>query len=381
MPSKIKLSNINFTSVKVSEHNEWTFAEISDSLGSIGLVEITCGKDINNVVSRLSQIVKSLKGKEISKESQISKLLGLKIGQLSSDRVLAISVSALRTAVTILKALYKNVSLTRALGGKVQQSVPLYANINRALFDKERTPKNFAMIAERAAREGFSMIKCAPFDEVIQSMDNRTFLENSQPGLMRIAAIREAVGFDIKLLIDCHSRFNAKTAPIIAEELNKMNVYWFEEPLQPTTAAEKLTGMAKKVTIPIAGGERGYGENFFSNLLKRKAVKIIMPDVKYCGGAREALEACQSAPKLDGFASLHNPSGPVSQLISAHVTAALMPEIIPLEYPVFEVSWRSEVLLPFEEVKNGRFWLSKNSGLGAKLNYKIVKKYGKQWRD
>ncbi len=130
--------------------------------------------------------------------------------------------------------------------------------------------------------------------------------------------------------------------------------------------------------MPIAGGESGYGEEFFAELIEGGAVSIIMPDVKYCGGVAEAFRAGRAAMRAGQSVSLHSPSGPVSSLAGAQVTAA-MPGAMPLEYAVHEASWRAELLVPTERVADGRMWLPGGPGLGAALNPGVVARYGRRW--
>lgn len=269
--------------------------------------------------------------------------------------------------------------MTETLGGAPQQSVTLYANINRHLLTRERTPQAFAGAAELAVKRGFTSIKCAPFDEIRPPSSPGEILEVARTGIERVAAIREAVGPDIRVLVDCHSRFEAHTAPIVAAELAKHNIGWFEEPVPPTEDAEGLAGVAQKVTMPVAGGESGYGEGFFAGLIERRAVSIIMPDIKYCGGVGVACRAGRAAVKAGGQASLHSPSGPISLLASAHATAA-MDGTMPLEHAVYEADWRAELVTPHERVEGGRLWFPGGIGLGARLNNEQVRRYGRRWK-
>ena len=199
------------------------------------------------------------------------------------------------------------VSLTEALGGEPQDSVPLYANINRGLFGPRRAPADFVRAAERAVREGFRAVKCAPFDEM--SPGDR--VGRARPGIRRVAAVREAVGPDVTLLVDCHSRFDVESAVIVAEELAELGVGWFEEPVQPTEDPEGMARIAARVPIAVAGGEKGYGEELFADLGDRVAVRVIMPDVKHCGGVAAAARSGRAAIDAGGGVSLHSPSGAV----------------------------------------------------------------------
>ena len=271
-------------------------------------------------------------------------------------------------------------SLTEALGGEPRDSIPLYANINRGLFATQRTPADFAAAAERAVREGFRAVKCAPFDEVSPRSGTDEAVRLARPGMRRAAAVRGAIGPDVRLLIDCHSRFDIESAVIVADELAALGIDWFEEPVQPTEDPEGMAEIAARVPMPVAGGEDGYGEDMFADLIEREAARVIMPDVKHCGGAAVAARSGIAAIEAGGGVSLHSPSGPVSLLASGHVTAA-MPGAMPLEHAVYEADCRADLLSPRERVEGGRLWLPGGPGLGAGLSWQMAQKSGRVWGD
>ena len=203
-------------------------------------------------------------------------------------------------------------------------------------------------------------------------------LDEAAPGLARVAAVRDAIGPDATLLVDCHSRFERDTAPLIVDELRKLNVGWFEEPVQPTADAEVLAEIARWAPMPVAGGESGYGVEFFDEILDSEAVSVIMPDVKHCGGVGEAVRCGRSAVgKGHGF-SIHSPAGPISLLGSGHATAAVS-GAMRLEHAVYEADWRADLIAPTERVEDGRLWLPGGVGLGATLNWDIVQRFGRVW--
>ena len=287
---------------------------------------------------------------------------------------MATAVSALRTGVSIIQSLNDGVSLTEALGGEPQASVPLYANINRGLFGTPRTPADFARAAERAVREGFSAVKCAPFDEMSPGDE----VGRARPGIRRVAAVRDAVGPDVTLLVDCHSRFDIESAVIVADELAELGVGWFEEPVQPMEDPAGMARIAARVPMPVAGGEKGYGEELFADLVCKGAVSVIMPDVKHCGGVAAAARAGRAAIDAGGGVSLHSPSGPVSLLASGHVTAS-MPGAMPLEHAVYEAEWRADLLSPPERIEDGRLHLTPGARLGAELDWHEILRRGRIW--
>ena len=311
----------------------------------------------------------------IGEEADVPRLLGLDERRLRQDLAIATAVSALRTGVSVIQSVKDGVSLTEALGGYPQDSVPLYANINRGLFST-RTPADFAKAAERAVRGGFRAVKCAPFDE----MGPGDEVGRARPGIRRAAAVRDAVGPDVNLLVDCHSRFDVETAVIVADELAELGVGWYEEPVQPMEDPEGMARIAARVPMAVAGGEKGYGEELFADLVDRVAVRVIMPDVKHCGGVAAAARSGRAAIDAGGGVSLHSPSGPVSLLASGHVTAS-MPGAMPLEHAVYEVDWRVDLLNPPERIEDGRLHLDPSAGLGAELNWELMGRRGRVWGD
>ncbi|MCH8310303.1 MAG: hypothetical protein IIB17_07390 [Chloroflexi bacterium] len=198
-------------------------------------------------------------------------------------------------------------------------------------------------------------------------------------GLARVAAVRNAIGSDARLLVDCHSRFQRDTAPLIAEELAKLDVGWFEEPVQPTSSLGELVEIADEVPMPVAGGEIGYGADFFDELVASRAAAVVMPDIKYCGGVGEAATAGRRTIAAGGGFSLHCPSGPISLLASGHVSAAVDGSM-PLEHAVYEADWRADILEPPEIVRDGRLWMPGGPGLGATLNRDLANRFGRTWK-
>ena len=376
MPMNLVLETL--ASVTVTPRTTWLFATLSDGEGNSTTVEITHSANLRGAADAITSMADVLRYVEIADESEIESLLGLTPADLRADRVSATAVSGLRTAVAQLTAMRSGLTLAEYLGARPTQRVELYANINRALFATDRTPIDFGRMAEKAARAGFRTFKCAPFDEVSPPTSPDRILDEAATGIARVRAIREAIGPRAKLLVDCHGRFERDSAPLIAEELAKLKIAWFEEPVDPESNADDLAEISRWAKMPVAGGESCYGADFFDELLDSEAVSIIMPDVKLCGGAVEAVAAGLSAvAKGSGF-SMHSPYGPVSLLASGHATAAVR-GAMPLEHAVYETDWRADLIDPPERIENGHLILPNTPGIGANLNYDLLRRFGQVW--
>ena len=379
-PEPVRLHSVEFGAVVVTPRTEWVFAKFRDADGTTAEVEVTAANLSEGVVKGIAQAVDGLRATPIADERDVPAMLGIAEDGLRADLAGATVVSALRAAVSLTQSLELGVSLCEALGGEATTRVPLYANINRGLFASGRTPGEFAKAAERAASEGFRAVKCAPFDEVTPGCGTAEAVRLAATGIQRVAAVTAAVGPEVTVMVDCHSRFDEESALAVCGELAALEVAWFEEPVDPAADSDVLARIAAHVPLPVAGGEHCYGEDQFAELTESGAIRIIMPDVKFCGGAAVAARAGRAAVASGRGVSLHCPSGPLSLLTSGHATAAI-PGAMRLEHAVYEADWRATFLSPAESISDGYLHLTAAPGLGAGLDWNLLQRIGRVWRE
>lgn len=250
------------------------------------------------------------------------------------------------------------------LGGKCREKIRLYANINRATVD--RSPFGFAHNAERAVAEGFTAIKCAPFDDVsVANISRGSLTPAICLGIDRIRTIRAAIGGDIDLMVDCHSRFNPGIIIQVAKELEDLHLFWIED----AVSLENLDAFAhisRSIGIPIATGERLRTLTDFDRLLTQTHVDYILPDVKHVGGLSGLKKIAILAAARNVSITPHNPSGPVATAASVQCMASV-PNFAILEYAWGEVEWRASLTEPPEKIVNGSIEVPDRAGLGITL--------------
>jgi galactonate dehydratase len=258
-------------------------------------------------------------------------------------------------------------------GGKVRDSVPVYANINRAT--KDRTPRGFAANAREAVRSGDTAIKAAPFDGFPELTEPEADIKKAADhGIACIAAIREAVGPDVKILIDCHSNFNVDLAIDIARRLEPYNLFWYEEPVDPEKIEETIA-IKTAIKQNVAGGEHLFGMEGFATLCTNRAVKFIMPDLGYCGGIKECMKIATMAELFgDILVAPHNAIGPISTAAATQVCAAI-PNFNILERQWTPNTWRGDLVDPPERFVNGAIAVPDGPGIGIELNESVVRKH------
>ena len=370
---KLLLHSWEFVKFEVTKDTSWYFVCIKDVSGRDTYVEFTKGTESDEAGRLIHEMLNKFRSQDLPEEKWLGKNLGLS-RQVENGSTMAVALSSVRSAISQFRSMEKSLPLCEYLSGKAPVSIDLYANINRGLFATDRTPNDFAKAAHKAVSRGFKVIKCAPFDEV--TLPNPHNINGViKGGLDRLTAVRESVGADVEILVDCHGRFEESSSKIVASLIQPIGIGWFEEPLDPINYPEGLARIANEIGIPLAGGESGYGEEFFDSLAQLGSVQTIMPDIKYCGGVQEAVRIANSAHNSGINFSPHCPSGPISLLASAHVCAALNKNVL-LEHAIEEINYRNELISPQELVRNGRVEMPTGIGLGAALSKTALKKYG-----
>lgn len=293
-------------------------------------------------------------------------------GGLVSNAVL----SALSQALWTLHAVEESLPLHAALAPLQRKAISVYANINRATT--HRTPEGFANTAKRAAAAGFTGFKAAPFDGVTPSLcASGNAGKQIDHGIACLFAIREAVGPEARLMVDCHWRFDEKMAMEVLRELEAVNLHWFECPLTETyenwDALRRVKVQANERNILIAAAETQVGVGAFEMQIREKLLDVVMPDIKYCGGPATMLAIAEMAATNEILFAPHNPTGPICTVASLHVACvASKAHMLELQ---FEESPLYDALVAHQHppLQNGKYHVPNLTGLGVTLDTELMR--------
>ena len=280
--------------------------------------------------------------------------------------VLQSAISAVNMAMWDIKAKACNVPVYEMLGGKVRDSIRMYANV---WFSGAKTPEEFAAAAVAAKEKGVTALKWDPFGKAYMYMDNKDLSYS----LSIVEAVRGAVGNDVDLLIEGHGRFNIATGIHVANELKQFNPMFFEEPTPPDSF-DAIAEVRRKSPVAIAAGERVYSLTQFREFLDKGCADFAQPDMSHCGGISAVMKmAAMAEPHYVAIAP-HNPSGPVANACALHLAAAI-PGFRILEICLTDVSWRKELTNERVVFEKGNILIPEGVGLGLELNEENCLKY------
>ena len=358
----MKITRIDLEIVRVTERVDWTFVHIETDTGIRGLGELNPSVRRSDALGQVHQLADALIG---SDPRRIEENLAL-FDPTALDSCGFRALSALDQALWDILGKSLNAPIHALLGGACRDEIRLYANINRATR-KDRSPEGFARNAAAAVKDGFDAVKLAPFDGMPRGIDRA---QDAQSGIDALRAVRQAIGPEVDLLVDCHSHFTVKGALEVADALTEIDLYWFEEPI-PGNDIDGYLEVKARCGLPIAGGESRRHRRGFWEVLDRGALDIAMPDVTIVGGITELKKVAALAEARGIPTAPHGPFGPVTTIASVHTMAA-HPAFSILEYAWGETPWRHELIAPGEKIVNGRIAIPQAPGLGIELDPQTV---------
>src|SRR5215471_16113148 len=376
---KLRVTDFELVPVRATARTVWLFVRLRTDAGLTGVGEAsdafgfanTTAADAARMKSELRGFFSLIEGKsplEIGDYRRRGDPLARKGGLVS-----ATAFSAIEQALWDVTGKALGVPVYALFGGKLRDTLPVYANINRATT--KRTPDGFAATARAAVKDGFRAVKGAPWDGFPPPGSPNSSIESAvENGIACVVAMREAVGPDIDVMVDCHSFFDVALAERVAKRLEPLNLAWYEEPVAPERI-EETREIRRRIRQPMAAGEVLFGVAGFAPLSRGRTVNVIMPDVKHCGGLLELTHIAAAAEQDGVDVAPHNPSGPVSTAANLQVCAVLKNFRL-LEFQWGEIAWRGDLIKPQEQFDHGTLRVPDRPGFGIELNDAVARTHG-----
>jgi galactonate dehydratase len=240
------------------------------------------------------------------------------------------------------------------LGGRVRDDMPAYAN---AWYG---AGADVAAAAAEVKRQGYPGLKFDPFGSAGRDPDHPTI----RRAVQLVEAVRDAIGPEIEIMIDCHGRFSPASAIAIARELEPCRLYWLEEPCD----AENVIALAKigrSIHTRLATGERCYTKHHLQALLRDCEVGVLQPDVIHVGGILEAKKIAAIADASYTPVSFHNPFGPVATAAALQLDTCTTNVFMQESFCAYSEPWRFDLVEHAPRPVAGRYQLSDQPGLGV----------------
>lgn len=295
-------------------------------------------------------------------------------GSIAGTTVAAIS--GIEIALLDLVGKHLKTPVYQLLGGKFRNRIRIYADSHaETLRDIDAWQERALQVRER----GFDAIKF-DLDTIAPELQldsyNRTLTNRAIRRMVEIVrAVREVLGPDVELALDCHWSYNITDAIRLAQALEPFYLLWLEDPTPPENA-EAMAQVRAATSTPICTGENLYTRHGFRPLIEKGGCHIIQPDIPRCGGLLESKRIADLADIYYIPFAAHNVCSPVGTVASAHVCAAIRTFLV-LEFHAQDIPWWDAVVAREHDplIKDGYLTLSDEPGLGVELNDEVCRQH------
>ena len=349
----------------------WVFVKVITDSGLYGVGEATLEYREPTVVQAIKELERYLVGKDPHNIEAFWHDT-YRDAYWRGGVVLMSALAGVEMALWDIKGKDLGVPVYQLLGGKVRDSVKCYAN---AWFAGAKKPEEFAQKAKIAVKNGFSGLKWDPFGKEYLNIDPK----HLNDALDCIAAVKDAVGDQVHLIIEGHGRFNVPTAVRIGNALEKFGILWFEEPIPPDDK-KGIAWVRSKIATPVSGGERLYSRFEYADYLRMECADFWQPDVSHAGGIMEARKLAAMAEPHYIPVCPHNPSGPVANAATLQL-AACIPNFYLLETMANDIPWRADVSTEKVKFENSEMFIPDLPGLGIDINEEEIAKHPYECRN
>mgnify|MGYP004524553857 CR=1 FL=1 len=293
-------------------------------------------------------------------------------------------ISAIDIALWDIKGKVCNMPLYRLLGGKQRQDLRCYASQLQHGFkgyhDFAFSTDKYVEVSKYVVDElGYDAIKIdfLTFDRdpKLPPLTNEQRRGPMSPYFVqlaeeRVAAVREAVGPNVDIIIENHSNLDALSAIQLARAVEKYNIFFFEEPNTPSPKTAKY--IRESISIPIANGERIFSRWQYAPYFEDMSIQIAQPDLTSCGGLTEGKKICDMAHTYDVAVQAHVCGTPLSTALSLHLESAIPNFIIHEQHCVCLHQYMKDLCVHDYQPVKGRFVTPELPGIGNEWTEKAM---------
>lgn len=282
--------------------------ETDDGLQGIGEAGITWREQA--VAGFIEALKPSLIGQDPRRIEHLWQVM-LRAGFFPAGRIGAAAISAIDIALWDLKAKSLGVPVYELLGGLVRERVACYPHV----------PDNPLQVMVDECRalvdRGWQYVR---FNLPSQG-DQFEPRVSVRQGVELVASVRQAVGPDVGILLDAHTRLDPVDAVSLCRQLESLHPYFVEDPVRCENPAA-IGQLRQQTSAPIAMGEQFATKWDFREPIENDWIDFCRMDVCIVGGLSEARKIAGWCETHYIAIATHNPLGPVSTAACLHLDLA-----------------------------------------------------------
>ncbi|MEX1018835.1 MAG: mandelate racemase/muconate lactonizing enzyme family protein [Litorilinea sp.] len=349
-------------------NKNWLFVKVETDEGIYGWGEAYTQLDRDRTIEiHIEQLARYLKGRNPFDIRHFTFMAYNDFAGKRGSLELFCAISALEQALWDIAGKATNQPVYNLLGGATRKRQRVYANGWGGGGSLQQLQDD----ATAVIAKGFSALKFDPFPNPWRAYIGKP---EEDSAVARVAAVREAVGPDVEILVEVHRRLAPAQAIRVATRIAEYRPYWYEEPVSARDL-DALAEVKRSISLPVVTGEELYTKNEFRDVMTKRAVDLLNPDVCNCGGILELREIAAMAECHHIAVSPHNyNSTTIGLAATIHATAGMINCPITEYFVNFEEIGRKIAHAPLV-AKDGYVDLPTAPGLGVDLDEEKLAAY------
>jgi galactonate dehydratase len=330
------------------------FVRVTTDQGTVGLGQSGCWAYPDAV----DAVVRTFRGYLLGKDPRQIERHWQHLYRMGPFRgsVLGGAVSAVDIALWDIKGQLLQAPIWELLGGKYRDRVRLH------LLMEGDTPEAVDANARAAAEEGFTAIKFDPIPAGYGDMTQDALVRGVSE---RVAAARAAVKSDVDIILELHRKLTPLQALPVIEAIAQFNPLFVEDAIQIDSIVSQAE-VARRVSTPIANGERLHTIWEFRELLVHGGSQYVRPDVGLAGGLTHTRKIAAIAESFHSAVVTHNFLGPVLTAAAMHLDTAI-PNFVVQEYTLSDEATKWSGFAGILQRQGGYLLPPEVPGLGLRL--------------
>ena len=270
--------------------------------------------------------------------------------------VLLSALSAVDMALWDIKGKALNTPVYNLLGGKCREKIRMYSGCSGV------TPDDLCRSAEKVIAEGITVLRICPFDQLVDGRWEPGF--QVREGVKFMRALRKAVGDDIEILYECHTRLSPVRAIELCNAIAEYRPVFVEDPIR-ADSPESYRVLRSHTNVPLGTGEKLGGPWDYKTIIEEDLVDYLRTDVCNCGGITSMRKIAAYGETHYIEMVPHSLPSPIGMMAAFHLDMAT-PNFFMQEGGIFRNN--RPYLTVDAEYKNGFVTVGDSPGLGVTLD-------------
>ena len=364
----MKVTQIKNFPISDEDGRVYYIVKVETDAGIYGLGEVVIrnwGGAIGKAIEHLSEIVI---GEDPFSTEKLWQYM-FRGGFFPADKVYSCAISAIDIALWDIKAKALEMPLYKLLGGPVRDKVICYPHT------QGDTVADLLDNCKRHIEDGWKFVRwhqpeTGPSSVYVNNMNTLEPIDSVRLAEEQIATIREAIGPDIQICFDMHTRLDTAHAVALCKAVEPYRPFFMEDPLRSENPASYRT-LARHVSLPIAAGEQWATKWPFREVIEEELINYARIDLCIVGGITEALKITHWAETHYIDIVPHNPLGPVSAAACVALCMAST-NVGVQEMPRRPGSYATDLFPKQIEWEGGYAWCPDEPGMGVDFNEELA---------